>query len=334
MPAIETAAGALFAASIAAVVSAAVIGGLIASGWAHRVLDRPNARSMHAVPTPRIGGLGVLAGLTIAIAATSGALPAAIWVALATIATVSALDDLRALPASIRLTLHGVAAAWVTGSTLGDAGALAFAVTALAIAWSVNLYNFMDGSDALAGTMGVLGFGACGAAAAAAGDPTLALACAAVAGACVGFLVFNMPPARTFMGDAGSTSLGLLAGAIGALGVARGLWTPWLPAAVFLPFAFDATATLLDRVRRGCRVWEAHREHAYQRLNLAGLGHRRTAIAYALMMGASGAGALLGQALGQEAMAFIALFALHAVLWGAVRAGWRPGVHPRPADPG
>jgi UDP-N-acetylmuramyl pentapeptide phosphotransferase/UDP-N-acetylglucosamine-1-phosphate transferase len=334
MPAFETAAGALLAASIAAGVSAAVIGALLRSGWAHRVLDQPNARSMHVVPTPRIGGLGVLAGLVTAIAVTPGTLPTGTWLALAAIAAVSALDDLKALRASIRLTLHLGAATGVAVSTLAGAGAPVLALAAVAIAWSVNLYNFMDGSDALAGTMGVVGFGACGVAAAAAGDPTLALACAAVAGACVGFLVFNMPPARTFMGDAGSTSLGLLAGAIGALGVARGLWTPWLPAAVFLPFAFDATATLLDRLRRGCRVWEAHREHAYQRLNLAGLGHRRTAIAYALMMGASGAGALLGQALGQEAMAFIALFALHAVLWGAVRAGWRPGVHPRPADPG
>jgi UDP-N-acetylmuramyl pentapeptide phosphotransferase/UDP-N-acetylglucosamine-1-phosphate transferase len=323
MPSSDIAGPALAAASIAALVAATVLAALLASGLAHRMLDRPNERSMHVTPTPRIGGLGVLAGLVVAIAATRGALPWAAWAALATIAAVSAIDDLRGLGAGTRLALHLTAATTVAVATLGGHGALAVAVAALAIAWLVNLYNFMDGSDALAGTMGVVGFGACAVAAATRGDAQLAVAAAAVAGACAGFLVFNLPPARIFMGDAGSTSLGLLTGAIGAIGVERGLWSPWLPLTLFMPFAFDATATLLDRARRGCRVWEAHREHAYQRLNLSGFGHRRTALVYGGLMLANAALALAGQHARLEGTAFGGSLLVHAVLWGWVQQAWR-----------
>jgi UDP-N-acetylmuramyl pentapeptide phosphotransferase/UDP-N-acetylglucosamine-1-phosphate transferase len=297
MPSSDIAGAALAAAAIAACVAAIVLAALLASGLAQRVLDRPNERSMHAAPIPRIGGVGVLAGLIAALAVTRGALPGPAWAALATIAAVSAVDDLRGLGAGTRLVLHLTAAATVAVATLGGHGAAAVLVGALAIAWMVNLYNFMDGSDALAGSMGVVGFGACALAAAAGNDAPLAAAAAAIAGACAGFLVFNLPPARLFMGDAGSTTLGLLAGAIGAIGVERSLWSPWLPATLFMPFVFDATATLLDRARRRCRVWEAHREHAYQRLNLSGFGHRRTAIAYGALMLVNAAAALAARRL-------------------------------------
>ncbi|RPH45501.1 MAG: glycosyl transferase [Burkholderiales bacterium] len=323
MPPSDIAGPALAAAAIAACVAAAVLATLLASGLSHRMLDRPNARSMHVTPTPRIGGLGVLAGLVAALAATRGALPWAAWAALATVAAVSTLDDLRGLGAGTRLALHLAAATTIAVSALGGHGALTVAAGALAIAWLVNLYNFMDGSDALAGTMGVVGFGACALAAAAGGDAALAVASAAVAGACAGFLVFNLPPARLFMGDAGSTSLGLLAGAIGAVGVERDLWSPWLPATVFMPFAFDATATLLDRARRGCRVWEAHREHAYQRLNLSGFGHRRTALAYGALMLANAALALGARQVSLEGAALVVSLLVHGVLWLAVQRAWR-----------
>ena len=324
MPSSDIAGAALAAAAIAACVAVIVLAALLASGLAQRVLDRPNERSMHAAPIPRIGGVGVLAGLVAAIALTRGALPAPAWAALATIAVVSAVDDLRGLGAGTRLVLHLTAAATVAIATLGGHGAAAVLLGALAIAWMVNLYNFMDGSDALAGSMGEVGFGACALAAAAGNYAPLAAAAAAIAGACAGFLVFNLPPARLFMGDAGSTTLGLLAGAIGAIGVERGLWSPWLPATLFMPFVFDATATLLDRARRRCRVWEAHREHAYQRLNLSGFGHRRTALAYGALMLANAAVALAARRLSLEGAAFAASLAVHASLWLAVVLRTRP----------
>lgn len=322
MPAFDPAGPAFLAAVIAAAVAAGLLAVLMRTPVARRVLDLPNHRSMHAAPIPRIGGLGVLAGLACGMAGGPGALPASVWAALALTAVVSALDDLRGLGAASRLVLHLAAAALVAVPAFGGWGVVAVGAGTLAIAWMVNLYNFMDGSDALAGTMGTVGFGACGLAAAAAGDAPLAVACAAIAGGCAGFLAWNLPPARLFMGDTGSTSLGLLAGAVAAIGVERGLWTPFLPAAIFLPFAFDATATLLDRARRGCRVWEAHREHAYQKLNLSGLGHRRTALAYGTLMVVNAAAMLAAQRLGAEAWGFALALAVHAALWFAVQRAW------------
>lgn len=319
----ESGSAAVMAAVASALVAAAVLQGLLASGLAYRVLDRPNERSMHARPTPRIGGIGVLCGLAAGIALLGGALPPFAWAALAIVAAVSAVDDLRGIGAGLRLALHLAAAALIGTATFAGHGLFAVAIATLTLAWMVNLYNFMDGSDALAGSMGVTGFGALAIAAGLRGDPELSVCAGAIAGACAGFLAFNLPPARLFMGDLGSTSLGLLAGTIGALGVARGLWSPWLPAMLFMPFMFDATATLLDRARRGARVWEAHREHAYQKLNLSGLGHGRTASAYGVLMLVNAFAALLGQRLGLEGPAFAVSIMLHATLWLAVQRAWR-----------
>jgi UDP-GlcNAc:undecaprenyl-phosphate GlcNAc-1-phosphate transferase len=122
------------------------------------------------------------------------------------------------------------------------------------------------------------------------------------------------------MGDAGSTALGYLAGAIGVLGAVRGLWSPAFPVLVFLPFVFDATATLVVRLARGRRVWEAHREHAYQRLNMSGFGHRRTALAYWALMAGCAAVALAVRDDGRLVLAVL-LVAL-ACLYHGVQRYW------------
>ncbi|MGH8746214.1 MAG: glycosyl transferase, partial [Burkholderiales bacterium] len=104
------------------------------------------------------------------------------------------------------------------------------------------------------------------------------------------FLVRNFPPARIFMGDVGSVPLGFLAGALGLIGWNDGVWPLWFPLLVFAPFVCDATLTLLKRLARGERVWQAHREHYYQRLVRMGFGHRGTAlIEYAVMLGCGAA---------------------------------------------
>jgi len=159
--------------------------------------------------------------------------------------------------------------------------------------WMTNLYNFMDGSDGLAGTMALVGFGAYAAAAALAGHGPLALVSLAVASASAGFLAFNFPPARVFMGDAGSIPLGFLAGALGVLGVVAGAWPAAFPAVAFSPFIVDATATLLRRLVRGERVWQAHRSHYYQRLVLSGWNPRRLVLAAGGLMLAAAASALV-----------------------------------------
>lgn len=315
------------AAATAALVGAAVIRTLLGGRFATFGLDRPNDRSMHTRPVPRTGGLGILAGLVAASVLVRPGLPWPVWAGLALLVAVSVVDDLRNLSAALRLPLHLASAGIALSPALSTADPLTFALATLAAGWMVNLYNFMDGSDALAGSQAVFGFGAIAAAALAGGDSGIALAAVSVAGAAAGFLLFNAPPARIFMGDAGSTALGLLAATLGALGAARGLWSPWFPVIAFLPFVFDASATLATRAARGARVWEAHREHAYQRLNMSGFGHRNTALLYAGLMAGCAVIAVLVRDDGRAALAVLLL--AFAALYHRVQRAWAR----RPAGP-
>ena len=272
-----------------AAITLALIALLRRSRWSQRLADHPNDRSLHTQATPRLGGIAMMLGaLPVAFAAAPSL--AIVWLAAFGLALVSFADDLRSLPISVRLAAHFTAAAVALAMVApigGDAAALTL-VTVLAIAWMTNLYNFMDGADGLAGGMALIGFAAYAAAASQAGDVALALGSASVASAAAAFLAYNFPPARLFMGDAGSIPLGFLAGILGACGVFTGAWRPWFPLAVFSPFIVDATVTIVRRLVRGERVWIAHRGHYYQRLVLGGWSLRRLAfVAYALMMATS-----------------------------------------------
>lgn len=276
-------------------VLAATAGGLswlLRSGWARRLaVDVPNERSLHSAPTPRVGGVVALPLALGAMLWLAPALRGLAVIALLLVA-VSWFDDRRGLPVRMRLAAQLLAAGLAVAEM--DAGALplwTFAVAALGLVWLTNLYNFMDGANGLAGGMAVFGFGAYGLAAG--GEPEVALASFSLAGAAAGFLLFNVRPARLFLGDAGSIPLGFLAGAIGLYGVLRGLWPVWFPLLVFSPFIADATVTLARRLLRGEKVWQAHREHAYQKLVRLGWSHERLAAhAWGLMFAAS-VGALL-----------------------------------------
>jgi UDP-N-acetylmuramyl pentapeptide phosphotransferase/UDP-N-acetylglucosamine-1-phosphate transferase len=149
--------------------------------------------------------------------------------------------------------------------------------------------------------MAVIGFG--GMALAASSGSPVALVAAAVVGAVLGFLVFNFPPARVFLGDAGSIPLGFLAAALGLLGWAADQWPLWFPVMVFSPFIADASLTLARRLVAGERVWQAHRDHGYQRLILSGWSHRKTALAAYGLMAAGAAGALALRPLSPAAQA-------------------------------
>jgi UDP-N-acetylmuramyl pentapeptide phosphotransferase/UDP-N-acetylglucosamine-1-phosphate transferase len=234
---------------------------------------------------PRTGGIAVAAGVAAACALAWPGLPV-ILAAAAALAAVSFIDDVKGLSTIARLALHLGAAAAVLWLDLEVDAPLAFAVLALALAWSANLYNFMDGSDGLASGMAVFGFGAYALAAYLAGAVALAALCASIDAAALAFLLFNWHPARLFLGDVGSVSLGFLVGALGLQGWRIGAWPLWFPLLVFAPFMCDATLTLLKRLARRAPVWQAHREHYYQRLVQLGFGHRRTAlIEYAAMAG-------------------------------------------------
>ncbi len=282
-----------------ALVAALAIAILRRTPLAARLADVPNERSLHREPRPRVGGLGILAGaFPIALYFADGVGALVLSCALA-LALVSLLDDFRGLPIAARLSAHALAALAAmailvpmsAGAPLGHW--LAWLAALGAIAWMTNLYNFMDGSDGLAGTMAAIGFGAYAWAATQSGQAALAVTCIAIASASVGFLVHNFPPARVFMGDAGSIPLGFLAAALGVQGFASGAWGALFPPLVFSPFVVDATVTLLRRLARRERVWQAHRSHYYQRLVLAGWNPRRLLFAAGGVMLAAAASALI-----------------------------------------
>ena len=258
----------------------------------HGVMDRPNERSSHAGPVPRGGGIAVVgvliaAWLALWLSDACQGCGALFWVALAGalgLAAISWLDDLRGgLSALLRLLAQVAAVAAGIASLPGDAlvfqGALPalvdHALAAAAWLWFVNLFNFMDGIDGISGAEGAsLGLGTfllvlLGVAPAGLGPLGLALA-----GVSLGFLLWNWNPAKIFLGDVGSVPLGYLAGWLLLALASAGAWQ----AALLLPayYLADATFTLTRRLLRGRRIWEAHREHLYQRAVAAGWSHGRT----------------------------------------------------------
>lgn len=299
----------------------------LAKGWLSAfVLDHPNPRSLHEAPIPRTGGIGLLAGALLALGIIEPTLPAALWIALGVLMLISFLNDLREIPAVWRLLVHLLAAGGFAAVALpGEYGLAVVAATAVAIVWMANLYNFMDGSDGLAGGMALIGFSFYATAAWLAGSTEFALINLSIAAAAAAFLVFNFQPARIFMGDAGSVPLGFLAAALGLIGWLQHDWTWWFPALVFSPFIVDASVTLARRLVQREKVWQAHRDHYYQRLVQLGWGHRRTALAeYALML-ASGSLALAGLALpAAMAPAVLAGAALaYLILIVLIERSWR-----------
>jgi UDP-N-acetylmuramyl pentapeptide phosphotransferase/UDP-N-acetylglucosamine-1-phosphate transferase len=245
--------------------------------------DRPNARSLHAGPIPRGAGLATWAGWFVGTIWTAGPKP---WlIPLVAVIAISLWDDRRGVPVAVRLAVQAGAAAlwlWLAQPNVHPLAAV------IAVVWMANLYNFMDGSDGLAGAMTIVGFAAYAVAAMNAGAPDGALFLA-LAGATAPFLLQNAPPARVFLGDVGAVPLGFLAGVFGIAGYCSGWWPLWFPLLVFLPFIADASATLFYRLVRRARFWEAHREHFYQRLVRLGWGHPGTLRLYsALMLGCAG----------------------------------------------
>ncbi|HUW25620.1 MAG TPA: glycosyltransferase family 4 protein [Gallionella sp.] len=306
-----------FAPFIAMFVTLLLIAAILPSKLGKRIQDIPNERSLHLTPTPRIGGVGVMAGVLSGWALLPGALVWWVVLPMLILFGISMLDDMRGLPVRQRLLAHLVAGVLlVSGSGLFVQHDVWVAMLVLLFTvWMTNLYNFMDGSDGLAGGMALFGFGCYGVAALFAHDNMLAMLNFVIAAAALGFLYQNFPPARVFMGDAGSIPLGFLAAAMGLWGWQQGYWPAWFPLLVFSPFIVDASITLMKRALRGVKITEAHREHYYQRAIQMGWGHRNVALAeYTLMAGAA-FGALW--ALRQEdKLPFIALAGLviYAVL--------------------
>jgi UDP-N-acetylmuramyl pentapeptide phosphotransferase/UDP-N-acetylglucosamine-1-phosphate transferase len=299
---------------------------LIRGPLARVALDHPNERSLHAAPVPRTGGIGIHVGIVLAWMLIAPPLPTAVPAAAALVLAVSLVDDARGLPAFIRLATHLGAASLVAASLLHAGFGLAVTVgVALAIAWMANLYNFMDGSDGLAGGMTAIGFTVYGIAAWWAGSIAFSLLNFSIAAAATAFLIFNFHPARVFMGDAGSVPLGFLAATFGLLGWLQRDWAWWFPVLVFSPFVVDASVTLARRLARRERIWEAHKDHYYQRLVRLGWGHRRTALAAYVLMSACGFAALAGLVLqtAQQMLLLLGAAVAYVLLVAVLERAWR-----------
>jgi UDP-N-acetylmuramyl pentapeptide phosphotransferase/UDP-N-acetylglucosamine-1-phosphate transferase len=293
--------------------------------FAEMVVDRPNDRSLHMTPTPRSGGLGLHAGVLLAWPLAGSGVHTVILISQLALLMVAAWDDLRGLPVFVRFATHLLAGGATAALLLPDVGIGTVLVAMLGMVWMMNLYNFMDGSDGLAGGMAVFGFGCYGLAACLAGDTPFALLNFSIAAAAAAFLFFNFHPARIFMGDAGSVPLGYLAGSLGLAGFVRNHWDWWFPFLVFSPFVVDASATLVRRLYARAAVWRAHRDHYYQRLVQLGWGHRRTALVEYALMGVCGAAALAGVNWSQQAQLLLLVTAtvVYAVLIISIEIVWR-----------
>ena len=174
---------------------------------------------------------------------------------------------------------------------------LLFVPVTLLVVWMTNLFNFMDGMDGLAGGMGVIGFGTLALLGYDSVQPAFAFVAVVIAASCGGFLLSNFPPARIFLGDVGSITLGYLAAGMIVLGEELGVLDWWLGVMAFGPFIVDSTVTLMRRALNGERIWEAHRSHFYQRIVQLGWSHRRTTLVeYGLMVFSAGAALVAQQA--------------------------------------
>ena len=257
---------------------------------ARKVLDHPNARSSHEVPTPRGAGIAVVGALLtvwIVIGVLEGTHGVSVVIMSAIgmiLAGVSLLDDLQGLGPAVRLTVHTIAVAIalvlvpLTGPIFGGVfpPLVDLIMAGVLWVWFINLFNFMDGIDGIVGveTLAIsiglfviarkLGLGEM--------SMLLSLSIGAVA---LGFLRWNWHPAKIFLGDVGSIPLGFVLGWMLLVLAANGAWGP----ALILPLYFfaDATLTLLRRILKTERLWEAHRDHFYQRAVDTGLRHDQVA---------------------------------------------------------
>ncbi len=261
------------------------------------VLDVPNDRSSHAVPMPRGGGVAIVFMVLLAVAwlAVEHRLPplgmvSALVLGGTAVALVGWTDDHYPLSAWIRIAAYLLAAAWavyalggVNSIDLGfmrwqPAAPLGSVLAVLFIAWLINLYNFMDGTDGIAAVQAVCAGAAGFAVFLFRGQPGLGMLSLAVAAAAAGFLLWNWPPARIFMGDVGSCFLGYVFGVLALAGEKGGAAPLLLWTIILSVFFWDATFTLARRVFAGEPWYRAHRTHAYQRLAQMGWSHRRIAV--------------------------------------------------------
>ena len=284
--------------------------------------DEPSSRGLHDHVVPRGGGLAIFGCVAIAGAIVhllqgtiNVDLDLLVIVSLTGIGVMGFLDDRFSLGVGLRLIAGLTLTTLLAVGSIGDHSLVVFGQTfdwsfgvvflagAIGLFWVMNLFNFMDGADGVAGIQSLIASGALAIWFGASGQEFLALLNVGLAGACLGFLWFNWAPARVFMGDVGSLALGAWFGAMSLIGVSE----YGLPAEAFVillgVFVFDATLTLVHRLLKRKRITQAHREHLYQKLILAGWSHGKVAM-------------LIG------AMAFVAAVLATLVVWDPEHGLW------------
>jgi len=261
----------------------------LATWYARRsgMLDHPGERHSHAVVTPRGGGIGIILALLVAspwlIASGDETWGKCVLPGLLALAVLGWRDDHVSLSARVRffvqlaVSIYLVACA-VNNGWMQGLGSILLAV--LFLVWMTNLYNFMDGSNGMAGLQGVFGGAVLFFLFDSAGQPGLALASACVAASCAGFLPWNLVNAREFMGDVGSISLGFVFAALLVIGVGKQVFSLPVALLVMLVFVADSTLTLIGRVLKREQWYNAHKQHLYQRLIVQGWTHGRVALFY------------------------------------------------------
>ncbi len=264
----------------------------------HDLLDHPNERSSHVHPTPRNGGIAIILGLVATLLVFGGwrdfrMIGVLVWAA--TIAGLGFVDDLKSLPARLKLAVQvGAAVATLivadvslTYVELPLAGVISLPLvvgTGLTLFWIVgvtNAYNFMDGVNGIATIEAIVCGGAYAYVFFRQGDGAGSVLAMALVGGSMGFLFFNAS-GSIFMGDVGSGTIGFL---FAVLALRLTYWDVPLLAAILplLPFLLDTTVTLLSRARRGERLFSPHRSHYYQRLTDLGLSHMTVSLLYGVM---------------------------------------------------
>lgn len=254
-------------------------------------LDKPNSRSLHYEPTPRLGGIAIIFGILAPISAyyfaNDIAAPFILILGYLLVAIISLIDDYIKVSSIIRLIVHILSAILAVNAGymielfsagFGEAAMPTYiniTVSVILIVWMINLYNFMDGIDGLAGGMAAFGFGAFAVIGYMEGQAVFTIINLILVSSSLGFLAWNYPPAKIFMGDNGSSSLGFLAAVLSIWAHVNEVIPIWISGVIFSPFLMDATVTLIIRVVKREQFWIAHKTHHYQLLAESGMERRK-----------------------------------------------------------
>jgi UDP-N-acetylmuramyl pentapeptide phosphotransferase/UDP-N-acetylglucosamine-1-phosphate transferase len=281
---------------------------LVAFKW--EFVDHPNRRSSHDRPTPKGGGIGILAAFIFSSFILEP--PLTFWVPAAALALVSFWGDKHDLSPKIRLSLQVIAALILVklSAVSSQPSVVLFFFFAIYIVATANWFNFMDGINGIAGISGILGFSFLAVYnVIAGGDNRFSVLCGCIVFSCLGFLPFNFPKAKVFMGDVGSILLGFVFASFVVM-LSKSLLDFLCLVSFLFPFYADELITIANRLKDHESLFKPHRRHLYQLLaNEIGIDHWKVSVGYGLLQIFVGASALISRPFGiSVVLAVLAIF--------------------------